>query len=80
VSVTCGDSIVDKTQKPMSAEERLALLRMPITRGILATRSWGTTFAHAGNGERPALPVYGRAGAGIVGSRARRLSDGTNGL
>lgn len=64
------------SDEQLTTEQRLAILRRPPTRGILASNSWGGTMAHGGSGERPSMPVYGKNRNMVVGSRAKRLSDG----
>lgn len=61
----------------MTREERLRLIRAPISRGILATIGQGGIpgKTSAGNGERPSVPVLGRRHQ-PVGTRARKLGDG----
>lgn len=62
-------------EPPMTFEQKRALLRMPITRGILAVKSWGGKTS-AGNGERPSVPVLGSDRQTRVGTRARQISSG----
>lgn len=66
------------SDKELTHEERAAIARAPITRGILATNYSAHDvpgMAHAGNGERPSAPVFGASGR-IVGTRAVRMSSG----
>lgn len=61
----------------LTTEEKLAIARAPITRGILATdyHTHAAGCAHAGHGERPSTPIYNERGR-RVGSRAMCIGDG----
>jgi hypothetical protein len=71
--------VVKLIDVPLSIDEKIALARAPISVGILASTRIGSTATSAGCGERPSVPVLSRDQHRIVGTRARKLSDGSGG-